>query len=121
MSLSPASCSAGQHPKALNDRAPLKCSGRVTPSIQVIAMKRLLVLLLGCLGSIAMADEQNTQTSQVTVEPYRYSQNLDIANIVSMTEVPDVCDVVPVQMTYDDSKGSRHIMEYLVFGTGCTN
>ncbi|MCI0996885.1 DUF2790 domain-containing protein [Pseudomonas corrugata] len=84
-------------------------------------MKLLLVLLLGCIGSVAMADEQDTQTAHITVEPYRYSQHLDIAHIVSITQIPDSCDVVPAQMTYDDSKGDRHIMEYHVIGTGCTN
>ncbi|MCV4268956.1 DUF2790 domain-containing protein [Pseudomonas capsici] len=84
-------------------------------------MKLLLALFLGCLGSVAIADEQTTQTAQVTVEPYGYSQNLDIAHVVAMTQVPDACDVAPVQMTYDDSKGSRHTIEYLIIGTGCTN
>ncbi|SCW73002.1 MULTISPECIES: DUF2790 domain-containing protein [unclassified Pseudomonas] len=84
-------------------------------------MRLLLVLFLGCLGSVAMADEQDTQAAQVRVEPYRYSQNLDIAHIVAMTPIPNICDVVPVRMTYDDSKGDRHIMECQVIGTGCTN
>ncbi|SDT04747.1 Protein of unknown function [Pseudomonas asplenii] len=84
-------------------------------------MKRLLVLLLVCIGSVAMADEQEAQTTQVTVEPYRYSQDLDIAHVVAITQVPNVCDVVPMHLTYDDSKGDRHIMEYHVMGNGCTN
>lgn len=84
-------------------------------------MKLLLVLFLGCLGSVAMAAEQDTQSAQVKVESYRYAQHLDIANVVAATEVPNVCNVVPVQLTYDDSKGDRHIMEYLVVGNGCTN
>lgn len=84
-------------------------------------MKLLLVLFLGCFGSVAMADEQETKTAQITVEPYRYSQNLDIAHVVAITQIPDVCAVVPIQMTYDDSKGDRHIMEYHVMGNGCTN
>ncbi|KGU83239.1 DUF2790 domain-containing protein [Pseudomonas mediterranea] len=84
-------------------------------------MKLLLVLFLGSLGAVAMADELDTQTAHIAVEPYRYSQHLDIAHVVSITQIPDVCDVVPVQMTYDDSKGDRHTMEYHVIGTGCTN
>ncbi len=68
-----------------------------------------------------MADEQGTQAAQVTVEPYRYSQNLDIAHVVAISQVPDVCDVVPMHLTYDDSNGERHIMEYHVMGNGCTN
>ncbi len=50
-----------------------------------------------------------------------YSQNLDIAHVVAITQVPNVCKVVPVQITCHDSKGTRHIMEYQVIGNGCTN
>jgi len=27
---------------------------------------------------------------------------------------------VPAQMTYEDSKGERHTIEYQVWGNGCT-
>jgi len=84
-------------------------------------MKLLVVLLLGCFGSVAMADEEATQDAQVAVEPYRYAQHLDIAHVVAMTPVPNVCAVVPVQMTYDDSQGKRHILAYQVMGNGCNN
>lgn len=83
-------------------------------------MKLLLVLFLGCLSSVAMADEA-PQTAQAKVEPYSYGQDLDIAHVVAITEVPNVCTVVPMQLTYDDSKGDRHIMGYQVMGNGCTN
>ncbi|MFK7701266.1 DUF2790 domain-containing protein [Pseudomonas caspiana] len=83
-------------------------------------MKLLLVLFLSCIGSVAMADEA-PQTAQAKVEPYRYSQDLDIAHVVGITDLPNACAVVPMQMTYDDSKGNRHIMEYHVLGSGCTN
>ncbi|WP_313431487.1 DUF2790 domain-containing protein [Pseudomonas sp.] len=84
-------------------------------------MKLLSILLLGCLGSVALADEQFTQATQVAVEPYRYAQHLDIAHVVAVTPVPDVCDVVPMQLTYDDSNGERHVMEYRIMGNGCSN
>jgi hypothetical protein len=84
-------------------------------------MKPLLFLLLSGLASLAVAGEASTQTTNVNVEKYSYSQNLDIAHVVAITQVPNVCKVVPVQLTYDDSKGNRHIMEYQVLGNGCTN
>ncbi|MFV3318774.1 DUF2790 domain-containing protein [Pseudomonas sp. NY15374] len=84
-------------------------------------MKLLLALFLGCLGSVAMADDQGTRTAPMTVEPYRYSQNLDIAHVVAVTPVPNVCEVVPMQLTYDDSNGERHIIEYRIVGNGCAN
>ncbi|MFV3403079.1 MULTISPECIES: DUF2790 domain-containing protein [Pseudomonas] len=84
-------------------------------------MKLLIVLFLGCLGCVAMAAEPVAETAQVTVEPYRYGQNLDIARVLAVSPVPTVCEVVPMQLTYEDSKGDRHIMEYRVIGNGCSN
>lgn len=84
-------------------------------------MKTLLFLLLSGLASFALADEAATQTAPVNVEQYNYSQDLDIARVVAVSQVANVCEVVPVQLTYDDSKGNRHVMQYLVVGSGCTN
>jgi hypothetical protein len=38
-----------------------------------------------------------------------------------MSEVPKVCEVVPVKMEYDDSKGQRHILRYNMRGNGCSS
>lgn len=87
-------------------------------------MKALLVLALSSLCATAMADEIPTDVAKqkpVVVEEYTYSTHLDIANIVSMSEVPNVCEVVPMKMEYDDSKGQRHILRYSVMGNGCSN
>lgn len=84
-------------------------------------MKALLVLVLGGLCSAAMADEVAQAGEQIQVEQYNYSQQLDIAHVISMSEVPNVCEVVPARMTYEDSQGHRHILEYRVMGNGCSN
>ncbi|HGM5580914.1 TPA: DUF2790 domain-containing protein [Pseudomonas putida] len=84
-------------------------------------MKALLVLVLGSVCSAAMADDVATNAEQIPVEQYRYSQHLDIAKVLSMSEVPNVCEVVPARMTYEDSKGQKHILEYRVMGNGCSN
>ncbi|UQB78768.1 DUF2790 domain-containing protein [Pseudomonas shirazica] len=83
-------------------------------------MKALLVLVLGSLCSAAMAGEAK-DAEQIPVEQYSYSQHLDIARVISMSEVPNVCEVVPARMTYEDSKGQKHILEYRVMGNGCSN
>lgn len=62
-----------------------------------------------------MADEP------IPVEQYSYAQHLDIARVISISEVAHVCAVVPVLMTYEDSKGQKHILEYRVMGNGCSN
>ncbi|MDE1168991.1 MAG: DUF2790 domain-containing protein [Pseudomonas sp.] len=85
-------------------------------------MKALLVLALSTVCATAMADEVTTDAAQSTpVEYYNYSQHLDIAKVVSMTEIPNVCEVVPARMTYLDSTGQKHILEYKVMGNGCSN
>lgn len=78
-------------------------------------MKALLVLKLGFFCAAAMADEP------LPVEHYSYSQHLDIDHVISISEIANVCAVVPVRMTYEDSKGQKHILEYRVMGNGCSN
>ncbi|WP_447869595.1 DUF2790 domain-containing protein, partial [Pseudomonas putida] len=80
----------------------------------------LLVLVLGSLCGAAMAGEAK-DAEQIPVEQYSYSQHLDIARVISMSEVPNVCEVVPARMTYEDSQGQKHILEYRVMGNGCSN
>lgn len=86
-------------------------------------MKALWALVLGSLCATAMADEAPTDAAQQkpAIEEYTYSTHLDIAKVISMSEVPNVCEVVPVKMEYDDSKGQRHILRYRVMGNGCSN
>lgn len=85
-------------------------------------MKALLVLVLGSVCGATMAAEQaNNGAEQIPVEQYSYSQHLDIAKVLSMSEIPNVCEVVPARMTYEDSQGRKHILEYRVMGNGCSN
>ncbi|GAB3394913.1 DUF2790 domain-containing protein [Azotobacter armeniacus] len=70
------------------------------------------------------ADEQPTTANNpetLEVERYEYAMDLDIARVIKSPDIPDVCGVVPVQMTYEDHQGKRHILEYLVMGKGCLN
>ncbi|MFJ3484267.1 DUF2790 domain-containing protein [Pseudomonas sp. NPDC090202] len=87
-------------------------------------MKAALVVMALCgFSAAAMAQEgpkENSSQAQ-PVEPYTYSTHLDIAKVISVDEVPNVCAVVPQHMTYEDSQGKRHVMEYLVMGNGCSN
>ncbi len=88
-------------------------------------MKALLVMALSSLcATAALADEAPTELAGQNapiVEDYTYSTKLDVAKVVSMSTVPDVCEVVPVKMEYEDSQGQRHILNYHVMGNGCSN
>lgn len=85
-------------------------------------MKALLVLVLSSLCATAMADQASTDVAQQrpVIEEYTYSSHLDIAQVISMSDIPNVCEVVPAKMEYDDSKGQRHILRYSVMGNGCS-
>lgn len=88
-------------------------------------MKALLVMALSSLcATAALADEAPTELAGQNapiVEDYTYSTHLDVAKVLSMSEVPNVCEVVPAKMEYEDSQGQRHILNYKIMGNGCSN
>lgn len=90
-----------------------------------IEMKALLVMALSSLcATAALADEIPTEVASqntATVENYTYDTDLDIARVVSMSNIPDVCEVVPARMEYEDHQGQRHILNYKIMGNGCSN
>jgi hypothetical protein len=88
-------------------------------------MKALVVMALSSLcATAALADEAPTELAGQNapiVEDYTYSTHLDVAKVLSMSEVPNVCEVVPAKMEYEDSQGQRHILNYKIMGNGCSN
>lgn len=72
-------------------------------------------------ASFIMVGSQMAFADEPAVEQYSYSSHLDIAKVIHMDPVPDVCEVVPVHMTYLDLQGQQHVMEYRVMGNGCSN
>ncbi|WP_433886430.1 DUF2790 domain-containing protein [Pseudomonas vranovensis] len=84
-------------------------------------MKSLIAVALVAVSSFALADEINTAAAQPVVEQYDYSTNLDIAKVISLSTIPNVCEVVPATMTYEDHQGQRHTIEYRAMGDGCSN
>ncbi|MHC8366872.1 DUF2790 domain-containing protein [Pseudomonas sp. ZT5P21] len=82
-------------------------------------MKKILFLALSLAASLS-AYAQGVRVALEAV-PYVYGMHLDIAKVIDITQVADVCGPVPVQMTYKDSQGDIRILEYSVIGRGCTN
>ena len=72
-------------------------------------------------ASFIMVGSQMAFADEPAVEQYSYSSHLDIAKVIHMDPVPDVCEVVLVHMTYLDHQGQQHVMEYRVMGNGCSN
>lgn len=50
---------------------------------------------------------------------YRYGMQLDIARVISRSEIADACKVAPALMTYADSQGVSHTLRYSLMGNGC--
>lgn len=44
---------------------------------------------------------------------YHYGMQLDVAKVISIKQANDRCEVAPAKMTYADSKGQVHVLEYL--------
>ena len=78
-------------------------------------------------GKIIRANEKAMQEYALSIGKnppkvvnYRYGMKLDIVKVIRMTRTDIACnEVVPVQMTYEDSNGDLNILEYRVIGTNC--
>jgi hypothetical protein len=44
---------------------------------------------------------------------------LDVAKVIAVTSNRGSCDVMPAQMTYEDSTGKLNILEYRAAGINC--
>lgn len=84
-------------------------------------MKHVLISLLSVLMvSQATAGQLDPRTSVgSSISGYHYGAHLDIARVLSHSEIPPVCYVVPVEMTYEDSKENQHTLSYRVMRNGC--
>ncbi|AWY44029.1 DUF2790 domain-containing protein [Pseudomonas putida] len=78
--------------------------------------KIAIILALSTLGAQAFAEENKSP-----VETYSYGTHLDIKKVIAVSDVPNECGPVPAQMTYEDSNGQRHVVQYQIMGNGCSN
>ncbi|MGN5788096.1 DUF2790 domain-containing protein, partial [Pseudomonas aeruginosa] len=53
-------------------------------------------------------------------EENAYGLQLYVAGVKSSTDTSNACGIVPARMTYEDSNGHKHTVEYQVWGNGCT-
>ena len=83
----------------------------------------VILLAFASVGAQAFADDNSSTaaTAKTPVETYTYDTHLDIKRVISVTDVGDQCGPVSAQMTYEDSHGQQHVLEYQVMGTGCSN
>lgn len=80
-------------------------------------MKKILLMVLSLSASLSVfAQEADALTPAVT---YTYGMQLDIAEVIHMSPDVDVCGPVSAQMTYRNSQGEIHVLNYRKHGTGC--
>jgi len=83
------------------------------------SMKPLLILALVGVSSFALADEARPVSSEPVAQQYDYTMNLDIKRVINLSTIPNVCEVVPATMTYEDHQGQVHTIQYRAMGEGC--
>ncbi|WP_051394187.1 DUF2790 domain-containing protein [Pseudomonas taeanensis] len=83
-------------------------------------MKRLIPLaLIATFGYTAAALAQSPtvqDASQVQAVDYHYGMALDIDKVIHITDTSDKVGVVPATITYLDSHGRLHKLNYLQLG-----
>ncbi|WDG77637.1 DUF2790 domain-containing protein [Pseudomonas chlororaphis] len=81
---------------------------------------KLLMLGFAALLTTSSAFADTTETSPVIHDKTGFYVHMDVAKIISMTEIPDKCGVVPARLDYLDHQGREHVLDYQVQGH-CTN
>ncbi len=82
-------------------------------------MKALIFGIFGLFVSgSAMAD--TTSATPIHDKP-SFFVHLDIDKVISQTDLASRCGIVPAHLDYLDHAGQEHVMDYLVYGTGCYN
>lgn len=71
--------------------------------------KYLAICVLSFAAISAQAAEKTTVQTQ---EHYEYGMKLDIAKVVGQSEGVEVNGIIPMQLTYQDSRGAVHVMQY---------
>lgn len=71
-----------------------------------------IVALLASAG--VMAEQPAHAASGVQPVPYSYGMKLDVAELLSIQETPHGrCEPVDTRMTYRDSQGELHVVDYV--------
>lgn len=85
-------------------------------------MKAFIFMALAGFAGMSMASQPvigKDAQEQPAVKEYVYGMKLDIARVVSIKTDNPLCTVGPAWMTYEDSQGERHVLEYRRMGDGC--
>ena len=79
-------------------------------------------LIASALAAFALAGASASFAEQPISQQYRYGQQLDVAEVISLQEATSAnCSVVEAQMIYRDSTGELQSVTYLKQADNCHN
>ncbi len=81
---------------------------------------KLFILGFATLLATGSAFASTTDTSGVIHDRTGYLVHLDVAKVISMTDLSDQCGIIPARLDYLDHQGREHTLDYPVQGH-CTN
>ncbi|MBD8494916.1 DUF2790 domain-containing protein [Pseudomonas syringae] len=83
-------------------------------------MKYVIFAALSMFSVMASANT-GTSTQPVDVQQYSYSQNLDVAKVISIDAAEsNLCEPVAASMIYLDSQGVEHELHYSRLSETCS-
>lgn len=79
-------------------------------------------MMASALAALALAGASASFANQPISQQYRYGQQLDVAEVISLQEASSAtCSVVEAQMIYRDSSGELQSVTYLKQADNCHN
>lgn len=85
-------------------------------------MKTFAVLALASLSFVTLTANAAKGTAlDASVVQYQYGMELDVAKVISTSDVSRICGVTRSVMVYEDHQGERHSLSYLEMGGGCAD
>jgi hypothetical protein len=75
-------------------------------------------LLIAAMSFAAISAQANENNSTQAPERVQFGTVLDIAKVINKAQGAEVNGIIPVLLTYQDSRGKQHTVQYDVMGEG---
>lgn len=75
-------------------------------------------LLIAAMSFAAFSAHANENNSTQTPERVQFGVVLDVAKVINKTQGTEVNGIIPVLLTYQDSRGEQHTVQYDLMGEG---
>jgi hypothetical protein len=75
-------------------------------------------LLIAGLSFAALNAQANEVTTGHTTDRVQFGTVLDIAKVINKTDGTEVNGIIPIQLSYQDSRGEQHAVQYDLMAEG---